>query len=152
MTNAQTQVVPDERDLLVGSANGSTRRIYDLLANVYHVSASLFHSRAHHCVLDCADVRDGMQVLEVATGSGEMFFRVVAANGNGKSLGVDLSPNMASQTQKRARKAFPNANVLCQAVDARRLPFQDAVIDRIICCYLLELLPADDIRRVLREF
>jgi ubiquinone/menaquinone biosynthesis C-methylase UbiE len=117
-----------------------------------------FHSRAHRCALGASGLRDGMKVLEVATGSGEMFRRLVRANSGGTTVGVDLSPNMAARTQRTARHKFPAAQAHCQAVDARHMPFRNESFDAIFCCYLLELLSADDIvgtlgefRRVLRE-
>jgi len=129
-----------------------TRRVYDRLAAVYPMSTMLFHSRAHRCALDASGVRNGMKVLEVATGSGEMFRRLVRANGKGSTVGVDLSPNMAARTQRSARHKFPDARAHCQAVDARHMPFRNDSFDAIFCCYLLELLSAEDIVCTLREF
>jgi ubiquinone/menaquinone biosynthesis C-methylase UbiE len=129
-----------------------TRRVYDRLAAVYPVSTMLFHSRAHRCALEAAGLRDGMRVLEVATGSGEMFRRLVRANGRGATIGVDLSPNMAARTQRAARQKFPAARTHCQAVDARQMPFRNESFDAIFCCYLLELLSSDDIAATLTEF
>src|SRR3954447_22339555 len=100
-----------------------TRRVYDRLAAVYPLSTMFFHSRAHRCALQASGIRDGMKVLEVATGSGEMFRRLVRANGAGSTVGVDLSPNMAARTQRAARAKFPSARTYCQAVDARHMPF-----------------------------
>jgi ubiquinone/menaquinone biosynthesis C-methylase UbiE len=87
-----------------------------------------------------------------------MFRRIVRANGLGVTVGVDLSPNMAARTQRAARRRFPAAATHCQAVDARHMPFPAESFDAVFCCYLLELLSADDIvstlgefRRVLRE-
>ena len=57
-----------------------TRRVYDRLAAVYPISTMFFHSRAHRHVIEASGLRDGMKVLEVATGSGEMFRRLVRAN------------------------------------------------------------------------
>jgi ubiquinone/menaquinone biosynthesis C-methylase UbiE len=93
-----------------------------------------------------------MTVLEVATGSGEMFRRLVRANASGSTIGVDLSPNMAARTQRVARRKFPKAESHCQAVDARHMPFRSETFDAIFCCYLLELLSGDDIVRTLGEF
>jgi ubiquinone/menaquinone biosynthesis C-methylase UbiE len=93
-----------------------------------------------------------MRVLEVATGSGEMFRRLVRANAAGSTIGVDLSPNMAARTQKSARRRFPGASTHCQAVDARHMPFRSDSFDAIFCCYLLELLAGEDIVHTLREF
>jgi len=129
-----------------------TRRIYDRLSAVYPVSSHLFHSRAHRCALEASGVRDGMSVLEVATGSGEMFRRLVRANAGGSTIGVDLSPNMAARTERAARRKFPAAWMHCQAVDARRMPFRNEAFDAVFCCYMLELLSADDIMRTLGEF
>ena len=129
-----------------------TRRIYDRLAPVYGISTKLFHSRAHRQALEISGITDGMRVLEVATGSGEMFRRLVRANRGGATLGVDLSPNMASRTQSRVRREFPASKTLCQAVDARHMPFRDATFDAVFCCYLLELLSGEDIARTISEF
>src|SRR5579883_603796 len=46
-----------------------TRRVYDRFAAVYPLSTMLFHSRAHQCAIEMSGLRDGMKVLEVATGS-----------------------------------------------------------------------------------
>lgn len=129
-----------------------TRKVYDRMAAVYPVSTMLFHSRAHRCALAASGIQDGMKVLEVATGSGEMFRRLVRANGSGATIGVDLSPNMAARTQRTARHRFPLAQTHCQAVDARHMPFRNETFDAIFCCYLLELLSGDDIVGILREF
>ena len=129
-----------------------TRRVYDRMSAVYPVSTMLFHSRAHRCALEASGIRDGMKVLEVATGSGEMFRRLVRANGSGATIGVDLSPNMAARTQRAARRKFPSAETHCQAVDARHMPFRNETFDAVFCCYLLELLSGDDIVHTLREF
>jgi ubiquinone/menaquinone biosynthesis C-methylase UbiE len=135
-----------------------TRRVYDRMSVVYPLSTMFFHSRAHRCALEASGLRDGMRVLEVATGSGEMFRRLLDANRSGATVGVDLSPRMAARTQRAALRRFPGVQAACQAVDARNMPFRNETFDAIFCCYLLELLSADDIvstvgefRRVLRD-
>jgi len=129
-----------------------TRKVYDRLAAVYPMSTMLFHSRAHRRALGVSRLADGMTVLEVATGSGEMFRRIVRANAGGTTVGIDLSPNMASRTQRAARRRFPACRTHCQAVDARHMPFRSETFDAVFCCYLLELLSADDIVSTLGEF
>jgi ubiquinone/menaquinone biosynthesis C-methylase UbiE len=128
-----------------------TRRVYDHLSAIYPASTFFFHSKAHACALRHSGIENGMQVLEIATGSGEMFRRLVKANPDGKTFGLDLSPNMAARTQRRARKEFPAAEAHCGAVDVRSMPFRNASFDAVVCCYLLELLGQDDIRLTLRE-
>jgi ubiquinone/menaquinone biosynthesis C-methylase UbiE len=144
----------DRGELARGKFNGlpgSTRRVYDLLAGVYPLSTLFFHEKAHKKALSLAGIRDGMRVLEVATGSGEMFGKIVRLNPGGLTCGFDLSPNMAARTQRIARRSVPRAKVHCQAVDACKMPFRDGAFDAVVCCYLLELMGADDIYRALGE-
>lgn len=139
-----------ERDGFVGIA-GRTRHIYDLVSGIYPVSTFLFHEKAHKVALSLAGIRDGMRVLEVATGSGEMFRRIAGLNPNGMTCGIDLSPNMAARTQRLARRCAGAKQTHCQAVDARSMPFRDGSFDAVVCCYLLELLGSDAILQTLRE-
>jgi ubiquinone/menaquinone biosynthesis C-methylase UbiE len=128
-----------------------TRRVYDHLSAVYPASTFFFHSKAHACAMRHLGIENGMQVLEIATGSGEMFRRLVRANPDGKTFGLDLSPNMAARTQRRARQEFPSAEAHCGAVDVRSMPFRTGSFDAVVCCYLLELLGPEDIALTLRE-
>lgn len=139
------------RDRLPVTIADRTRKVYDRVAAVYPLSTMFFHSRAHRCALKQSGIRDGMRVLEVATGSGEMFRRLVRANPRGTTIGLDLSPNMAARTQQQVGRDFPRSLARCQAVDARFLPFRDNSFDAVVCCYLLELLSHDDIRCTLTE-
>ncbi len=128
-----------------------TRRIYDVLAPVYSLSTLLFHSRAHSRALAASSIENGTRVLEVAMGSGEMFRRLVRVNLDGQTVGVDLSPKMAAHSQADARRRFPAASAQCQAADVRYLPYPTGQFDRLICCYLFELLPATDVPDTLME-
>ena len=152
MNNVEITTAAWSPNGLPATLSEKTRRAYDAVAPVYRVSTMLFHSRAHRCVLEFSGIRDGMRVLEVATGSGEMFRRLVQANRAGATVGIDLSPKMAAQTQRHARGAFPGARAHCQAVDARNMPFRDASFDAVVCCYLLELLAGRDIVQTVQEF
>ncbi len=143
---------PRATDALPATIAGRTRRVYDYLAKVYPLSTFFFHSKAHRYALRLAGIENGTRVLEVATGSGEMFRRLVRSNPLGQTVGLDLSPNMAARTQQSARRRFPGAAAYCQAVDARQMPFRDHSFDAVVCCYLLELLSSDDIMITLGEF
>jgi len=152
LSNLDFPLLLSNPDALQRTIAGKTRRVYDHLARVYPISTYFFHSKAHRCALELSGIRDGMRVLEVATGSGEMFRRLVWANPNGRTFGLDISPNMAARTQRQARREFPRASATCQAVDARMMPFREEMFDAVICCYLLELLSMNDILTALHEF
>jgi ubiquinone/menaquinone biosynthesis C-methylase UbiE len=121
------------------------------LAAIYPLSTYFFHSKAHTHALRHSGISNGDRVLEIATGSGEMFRKLVEANPDGTTIGLDLAPNMAAFSQRRIRRARPQAAAHCGAVDVRNLPFADASFDAVVCCYLLELLGRDDIYRTLGE-
>ena len=104
-----TDVFPREARTGFRSIPEHTRRVYNVLAEVYPVSSLLFHSRAHKTALSLAGISSGMNVLEVATGSGEMFGRLMRANPDGLTCGIDLAPNMAAKTQRMAKKKLPRA-------------------------------------------
>ncbi len=128
-----------------------TRKIYDRVAWIYHLSTFFFHDKAHKAALADSGIQDGARVLEAATGSGEMFSRLVAANPNGTTVGLDLSPKMARRTWLDIGRKYPDVNICCQAVDARALPFQDSSFDAVFACYLLELVGWEDVRKTLCE-
>jgi ubiquinone/menaquinone biosynthesis C-methylase UbiE len=146
-----TEVLPRINRSGFRSIPDRTRRVYDLLAGIYPISTMLFHSRAHEVALSLAGIQSGMRVLEVATGSGEMFGRIVRANREGLTCGIDLAPNMASKTQRAATREQPDVRAHCQVVDARNIPFRDGSFDAVVSCYLLELLAEADIVRTMRE-
>ena len=128
-----------------------TRRIYDLVAPLYSISSHLFHSRAHRAALAASGIENGMRVLEVGMGSGEMFHQLIQINPGGETIGTDLSPNMAERSQTIARQRFPKAAAHCQSADVRYLPFATGSFDAIMCCYLFELLPPEDVAKTIGE-
>jgi ubiquinone/menaquinone biosynthesis C-methylase UbiE len=146
-----TQSFTVRPDRLPHTIAARTRRIYDILSTIYPLSTYFFHAKAHKTALEMVEVQDGMQVLEVATGSGEMFRRLVKTNTRGRTYGIDLSPKMAARTHKHVRQDFPKALTHCHAVDARHLPFRDESFDAVFCCYLLELMSRNDILLTLLE-
>jgi len=152
LSNVELPLTGLSADRLPKTIARRTRRVYDKLAAVYPLSTFCFHSKAHRAALADSGVRDGMRVLEVATGSGEMFRRLVRINPNGATVGLDLSPNMAARTFNRVRRKHPHGMVSCHAVDARKMPFPNVTFDALVCCYLLELLSAEDIVHTVNEF
>jgi ubiquinone/menaquinone biosynthesis C-methylase UbiE len=140
-----------EDDPLPETISDRTRRVYDALAAIYPLSTYFFHSKAHSATLRLSGIRNGDRVLEIATGSGEMFRKLVEVNPDGMTIGLDLSPKMSAFTQRRVRRERPNAGAHCGAVDVRSLPFADASFDSVVCCFLLELLGREDIYGTLNE-
>lgn len=127
----------------------AVRGMYDLISDIYPLSSRLFHRDAHAAAIAMSEIKDGMKVLEVATGSGELFRQLTKNNTAGLTLGVDLSPRMASKTQRGLHGGA--ARAFCNAADIRSLPFRSASFDRVFVAMLLELLPDDTVWDAIRE-
>lgn len=110
----------------------------------------LFDRHAHSVVLEWANVQAGMDVLEVGVGTGHVLSEIAARNRQGRTIGVDLTPEMLAKARARLDHRGLSANL--HEADARDLPFADGSFDRILCTFLLDLLPQRDFLPVLREF
>lgn len=124
---------------------------YSRLAPVYEIWARLTESRARHRVLELADPGPAEDVLEVATGTGAQLVQLARRNSRGRTAGVEVSDGMLAKTRRRlAREGLDGVEVL--RADARELPFADESFDLIVNSYMLDLLPRDEIPRVLAGF
>ncbi len=126
-------------------------RTYDALAPFYGVWAELTETRARHRALELADAQPGESVLEVAVGTGKLFSSLLRAGNLKPCVGVELSSGMLRRARRRIAAEFGPSGELCRA-DATQLPFPDATFDVLLNCYMLDLLPEEDIVRALGEF
>jgi SAM-dependent methyltransferase len=102
-------------------------------------------------LVDSSDVRPGDELLDVATGSGNVA--IVAAQAGAKVTGLDLTPELLDA----ARRRMVEAGVEIELVegDAEDLPFRDASFDRVLSCFGVIFAPrhqkaADELIRVVR--
>jgi ubiquinone/menaquinone biosynthesis C-methylase UbiE len=127
------------------------RDAYSRLAPVYEVWARLAESRPRRRVLELVAVRDGEDILEVATGTGVQLVELARRNPKGTTVGVELAPGMLKETRKRLQSAGLD-RVEVKEGSALELPFPDSSFDLLVNGYMLDLLPRDDIPRALAEF
>lgn len=64
-------------------------------------------------ILDNGGIHDGVDVLDVACGTG-VLFPDYASRGVASVTGIDIAPEMA----RRAQEKFPNVNVICGDVES----------------------------------
>jgi ubiquinone/menaquinone biosynthesis C-methylase UbiE len=124
---------------------------YSTLAPVYELWAWVTESRPRRRVLELANVRNGENILEVATGTGAQLVSLARRNPSGRTAGIELSDGMLAQTRKRLRAAGLSSVELMSG-DALRLPFDDDSFDLLVNAYMLDLLAREDIVRALAEF
>lgn len=94
----------------------------------------------------CSTSGPGQLVLNVGAGTGRDHVRIREAVGaRGMAVVLDISTVMLRLA--RTRTGSPAVQG-----DARRLSFQEASFDRLLCTYVLDLIPAADLPVVLQEF
>ena len=106
-------------------------------------------------VIEQADLKSGMRVLDVGCGTGTLAIRLKAVVGeDGYVSGIDASPEMIDVATKKARKRGIDVDLRLGV--AEDLPYEDAAFDRVTSTLVFHHLPDDvklasllEIRRVL---
>jgi SAM-dependent methyltransferase len=98
-----------------------------------------------------SDIRPGQDVLDVATGTGNVAIKAAAAGA--RVVGLDLTPELFGTARRRAA----DAGVAVDWVegDAEDLPFEDDSFDRVLSAFGVQFAPrhqlvADELVRVCR--
>jgi ubiquinone/menaquinone biosynthesis C-methylase UbiE len=123
--------------------------LYGKIAPFYDAWAALTETRARKAALRAAAIRDGERILEVAVGTGGLFRKLVLANPNGVTEGVDLTEGMLARARRKVADLPGRHNL--QVGDAHALPFAGASFDLVVNNYMFDLLPARDFGGVLGE-
>lgn len=109
---------------------------------------------ATDALLAALGITPGMQVLDVATGTGEPALSIVPLVGpQGHVTATDVNAGMVSFAEAKARReGLPNLSF--QVADAADLPFPDARFDAVACRMGVMFFPRDralaELRRMLR--
>lgn len=118
--------------------------MHDLLAH-------LVERDARNLAIEMANVQNGESILEVAVGTGLSFERLLDANPDGATNGIDATPEMLERAKTRASRHDATSYSLSIG-DAYALDFPDNSFDLVVNGYMLDLLPISDFIPVLREF
>jgi ubiquinone/menaquinone biosynthesis C-methylase UbiE len=114
----------------------SARRYEAQVEVLFSGAAGAMRRRALALLAQAWRERDqrGLQLVDVACGSGAFLRDLTVAFPRTETLGVDLSHAYLTEAQKRS------GTVVIQAA-AERLPFADASLDAVTCVYLFHELP-----------
>jgi SAM-dependent methyltransferase len=88
-------------------------------------------------LLEHLDVRPGHDVLDVATGTGNIALRAAAAGA--QVVGLDLTPELFETARRRA--AEYEVTVDWVEGDAEDLPFDDGSFDRVVSAFGVQFAP-----------
>ena len=125
--------------------------VYDRIAPIYDVWGKLTESRARNRAIELAEIKDGQSILEVAVGTGLAFYEIVKRNPNGMNTGIDLSQGMLEKAEKRVSR-IPKANYSLSIGTAFDLTVEDESIDTLVNNYMFDLIPFEDMDKILSEF
>ena len=134
----------DQRD-----APGAFRAAYDRRAQAYATAVEPTFAPAHRRIVELAEIRPGVQVLDVATGTGGVAREAAALGAH--VTGIDVSSGMLEVARQRSP-----AGIVYLMAEAAELPFPDGSVEVVTCGFGLSHMPhADDVlsevRRVLRS-
>ncbi len=125
--------------------------VHDRIASIYDIWGKLTGSRARNRAIELAEINDGQSILEVAVGTGLAFYEIVKRNPNGTNTGVDLSQGMLEKAKKRVSQ-LSEANYSLGIGTAFDLSVEDESIDTLINNYMFDLIPFEDMDKIIIEF
>ncbi|MBI3744884.1 MAG: class I SAM-dependent methyltransferase, partial [Chloroflexi bacterium] len=106
-------------------------------------------------LIEAAQLRPGMRVLDIASGTGEPALSIATALGaKGEVVATDLTTEMLAVAEADAHERRLK-NVRFQQADAEALPFPDESFDRVTCRFGIMFCPRPgqalrEMRRVLK--
>ncbi len=99
----------------------------------WHPKFVIQSSAATEAIVQAAQVKPGMRVLDLASGTGEPALALAKAVGSdGHVTATDLGPGMITIAEENAQEAGL-VNMTFRQADAHSLPFSDRTFDRVTC-------------------
>lgn len=125
--------------------------VYDRIAPIYDIWGTLTESHARNRAIALAEIEDGQTILEVAVGTGLAFYEIVKLNPTGTNVGVDLSQGMLKKAKKRVSR-LSAVNYSLEIGTAFDLPVEDESIDTLVNSYMFDLIPFEEMEKIIMEF
>jgi len=115
-------------------------------------SQGFYEDPAIDALIAHADFEHARQVYEFGCGTGKLAQRLLDSHlpDTARYLGCDLSPVMTRLAERRIEAHAPRARIM-QTEGEIRFPFDQGTVDRVVSCYVLDLLAEEDIRRFFAE-
>jgi len=112
-------------------------RRYDLLNHVLSLNVDRSWRRA---LVDMAQVADGDDVLDVATGTADVAIEFAGRSGARKVVGLDRSAGMLEVAGEKLRRRGLEERIEVVEGDALRMPFEDRSFDAVTIAFGLRNL------------
>jgi phosphatidylethanolamine/phosphatidyl-N-methylethanolamine N-methyltransferase len=123
---------------VVSAANALVLQAYDRLAKVYDLFFGAILQPGRVRAVRSIASRPGLRVLELGIGTG---LTMPLYSRDWSVVGVDLSPAMLMQAQKRVAELGLSNSVRLVLADGARLPFDDESFDVVLVPYVMSVVP-----------
>ena len=138
---------------MLSTANALVQQAYDRLAKVYDLFFGAILQPGRERAVRSIESRPGLRVLELGIGTG---LTAPLYSRDWSVVGVDLSPAMLQQAQKRLVELKLEHSVRLVLADGARLPFDDESFDVVLVPYVMSVVPDPigvgvELRRVCRH-
>lgn len=125
-------------------------------AKEFHRRTGLDYKTLLKQIIATADMHPGMQVLELAAGTGMIARHLVGLIGReGKIIGVDSTKELLEQARLDAQSAKVGTRIEWRVAPLSRLPFPKAAFDLVVCGFGFNQIEAKDLlsesHRILKE-
>lgn len=128
------------------------KRAYNRRSWIYSKTVAQMEWTYHLTALDQANIKAGEKVLEVAVGPGLTIVELAKRAGRDTRIyGIDTSTGMLSLAEQNLR-AHGFSNFQLKEADSRQLLFEDNTFDVLYNGYMLDLIPEQDMPKILSEF
>jgi SAM-dependent methyltransferase len=115
----------------------------------WHAHIAAFTHGATEAIMEAAQLRPGLRVLDLASGVGDPALSIAAEVApSGRVTATDLGPGMISLAEELARKKGI-ANIEFREANAESLPFADGSYDVLTCRFGIMFFP--DLAKALTE-
>lgn len=122
-------------------AEATTTAVYDTAADRFDHPVLTFWEAAGRGTVDCLDLRLGMEVLDVASGSGSSALAAAEIVGpRGRVIASDLAENLLALAERKAASRRLG-NVEFVVGDMLELGYEDASFDAVVCVFGIFFLP-----------
>ena len=135
-----------------------TKEIFDEVAKHYDRLNDLFSLGIHKLWRKrlAEELRDGCEVLDIATGTAEVAIEIAKKHPTAKMIGIDPSMNMLRLARKKVRVLGFAERIALVSAAAENLPFAEKRFDSATIAFGIRNtvdheLSLREIRRVLRE-
>jgi ubiquinone/menaquinone biosynthesis C-methylase UbiE len=119
-----------------------------------------FMNRVNRKIIDSTiallELHPQHHVLDIGFGGGVSLSRLARTVNGGLISGIDLSPDMVHEAERRFRRLIAEGRMRVQLGDVSHLPFPDAAFDRVFTINTIYFWPdalqgLGEIRRVLKD-